>query len=305
MANSGRNYAATLPRLLQLGIDKEITHFDKAYIGPYQEIFDRVVASKGFYEIVELSGMGPAARRNEGQVLTNFDTINQDFNPRYTIYTYEKAARASMEAIADNLYESLVERMAQCISTSHNVNKDIQAATILNNCTTDTWGDGKALIATDHPIQAGGTNSNRLSPDLDLSLDALYTAILGVQAFVNPDGLLGQYETETLVVPPALQFIADVCLNSRYKTGSNANDINALNRRGDIKDYIVWRRLTSGTTWFVLTNQKKDGLILAEKQAIETKTFEDNFTHDTIVNSWCRFRFLVGDHRRVIGSVGP
>lgn len=305
MANGSRNLTGSLPRLLQLGVDKEIQHFDKAYVGPYMEIFDRVDATKGFYEIVQVAGMGPAALRNESQVLTNFDTINQDFNPRYTIYTYEKAARASMEAIADNQYEDLVSRMAQCIATAHNVNKDLQAATILNNATTTTWGDGVALLSTAHPLQAGGTNSNRLNPDLDLSLDAVQTAIIGVQAFKNPDGLLGMYETETLVVPPALQFVADVILNSRYKTGSMNNDINPVNRRGDITDYIVWRRLTNTTTWFILTNQKSDGLILAERQGIESKTFEDNFTHDTIVNSWTRFRFMVGDHRRVIGSVGP
>lgn len=305
MANTSRNLTGSLPRLLQLGIDKKIDHFTKDYVGEYSAIFNTVQAPKGFYEIVQVAGMGPAAMRNEGQVLTNFDTINQDFNPRYTIYTYEKAARASMEAIADNLYDSLLDDMASCIANSHNVNKDIQAASILNNSTVTTWGDGQPLLSTAHPLLAGGTNSNRLSPDLDLSLDAVQTAIIGVQAFKNPNGLLGDYTTEQLVIPTALQFVADTLLNSRYKTGSSNNDINPVNRRGDITDYIVWRRLTNATTWYILTNQKEDGLICAERQGIQTKTFEDNFTHDTIVNSFCRFRFLVVDHRRLIGSVGP
>ena len=305
MANTSRNLTGSLPRQLQLGVDKTIEHFDKAYVGPYKEIFETVRAPKGFYEIVQNAGMGPASIRSEGQVITEFDTINQDFNPRYTIYTYEKSARASMEAIADNLYENLVDRMGECIATAHNVNKDIQAATILNNATTTTWGDGSALMSTSHPLQAGGTNSNRLSPDLDLSLDAVQQGIILVHNFKNPDGLLGDYSVDDLVVPTALQFVADVVLNSRYKTGSANNDINPVNRRGDVSDYVVWRRLSSATTWFMTTSQKKDGLIIAEREGIMTKTFEDNFTHDTIVNSWQRFRCLVGDHRCIVGSVGP
>lgn len=305
MANSSRQLTGTLARELQLGIDKIINHFDKAYISPIKDLFVTVKTEKGFYEIVQEAGMTPAARRNEGQVITAFDTINQDNNPRYTIYAYEKAARASEEAIDDNLYMSLVDKMGQCIATAHNINKDIQATNILNNCTTDTWGDGKALIATDHPLQAGGTYSNRLSPDLDLSLDAVQQAILAVHAFKNPDGNLGDYNTEKLVVPTALQFVADVILNSRYKTISANNDINPVNRRGDITDYMVIRRLSSATTWFITTNQRDDGLIIAERKGIVTKTFQDNFTGDTIVMSKNRFRCLVGDQRCIVGSVGP
>lgn len=305
MANSARNLTGTLPRLLQLGVDKEIEHFKKAYVGPYAELFETVNTEKGFFEVVTLAGMGPAARRNEGQVITNFDSINQETSPRFTIFTYEKAARASMEAIADNLYENLVSRMAECIATSHEVNKDIQAATILNAATSTNLYDGVPLLSTAHPTQAGPTYSNRLSPDLDLSLDAVQQAVILVGQIVNPDGLLGDYTPEKLIVPLQLKFIADTVLNSRYKPGSANNDINPVNRRGDVRDYMEWRRLTSATTWFITTSQRATGLIMAERMGIETKTFEDNFTHDTIVNSFCRFRPLVADSRCVVGSVGP
>lgn len=305
MANAARNTTGSLARELQLGVDKIINHYDKAYISPVKDLFVEKDAEKGFYEIVQEAGMTPAALRSEGQVITAFDSINQDNNPHYAIYTYEKAARASMEAIDDNLYMDLVDKMAKCISTSHNVNMDIQASNILNNSTVTTWGDGSSLINTGHAIQAGGTSSNRLSPDLDLSLDAVQQAIITVHQFVNPDGNLSDFRTEDLVIPTALQFIADTILNSRYKTGSANNDVNPVNRRGDVRDYMVCRRLTGATTWFLTTDQKEDGLICARRKGIESKTFEDNFTHDTIVNSWTRFRFLVGDWRRVVGSVGP
>lgn len=305
MAGQGRNLTGSLARMLQLGLDKRIYHVDKAYVGVYGEIFHKVSTNKGFYETLQIAGAGPAAMRSEGQVITAFDSINQDFNVKHTIYSYEKAMRASEEAIADNLYENLLDMFAKEVAKAHNVNKDIQAASIFNSATTATWGDGKALMATDHPLQAGGTNSNRLSPDLDLSQDAIQAAKLLVDGFKNPDGLLGDYTTETLVIPPALQFIASVILKTDKKVGSMNNDINPVYYNGYVKNCIEWRRLTNATTWFILTNQKEDGLLLVERQGIVTKTFEDEWTNDTVTKSKTRFRFVVADHRRVVGSVGP
>ena len=306
MANLERNLSGSLPRLLQLGVDKEIQHFGKDYVGPYKELFTNVACPKGFYEMVEISGIGPAARRNEGQVITNFDGISQDFNPRYTVYSYEKACRASEEAIDDNLYENLVSRFTQVLGSAHEVNKDMQAASILNSATTTTWGDGSALLSTSHALQNGDTNSNRLSPDLDLSADAVQTAIINIQQFKNPNGMLGDYTSQDLVIPTALQFVANVIMNSMYKPGSMANDINSVNSMGLVNKAIVWRRLTSATTWFITTNRNDDnGLILAEKGGVKIKSFQDDWTHDTVVSAKARYRFMVADHRCIAGSVGP
>lgn len=304
MAQGSRNTTGSLVRQLQLGLDKIIDHFGKDYISPCSSLFKDVKTEKGFFELMVMAGMTPAGRRNEGAAIASFDTINQDQNPRYTIYSWEKSARATEEAIEDNLYEDLPSLMGKAVAEAHKINEDIQCVSILNNSTVDVWGDGVALLSTAHPLQAGGTSSNRLSPDLDLSLDAIQQAVLTNQAIKNPNGQISTFDTEMLVVPTALQFIADVILNSRYKTGSANNDINPINRRGDIKDYMVIRRLSGATTWFVTTTQE-EGLIMADRKGMSLKIFEDNFTHDTVVTATKRFRVLVADWRRVIGSVGP
>jgi hypothetical protein len=170
MANSGKMVTGTSPRLLQLGVDKIIQHFSNQYIGEVDALFEKVNTEKGFYEIVQLAGMGIAGRKGEGDTLT-YDSINQDFNPRYTIYTYEKSARITMEAQEDNQYEDMLERIGSELVKAHKYNRDYQGAYIFNNATSSglTWGDGVALLSTAHPLQAGGTNTNRLSPDLDFS----------------------------------------------------------------------------------------------------------------------------------------
>lgn len=303
MPNGGRMTTGSNPRTLQFGLDKIIQHFDKYYVGPVDQIFTTVNADKGFYEFVQLAGMGMAGRKGEGDVLS-YDSINQDFNPRYFIMTYEKSARITMEAIEDNVYENWPERIGQELVKAHKTNKDYQAASILNNATSTTWGDGVSLLNTAHPINAGGTCSNRLSPDLDLSEDAVEQAVILVDNFVNPDGLIGDYNTKRLVVPVALKYVAERIYSSKYRTGTADNDVNAVVNRGDLEGYTVWKRLTDNTTWFITTDAP-DGLMIAEKKGITTKTANDIFTYDTIITSHSRFRTLVGDFRCIAGSVGP
>lgn len=303
MANSGRMTTGTMVRLLQYGLDKIITHFDKAYLGELDKVFEKVSTEKGFYEFVQLAGMGPAAVKDEGDV-TVYDSMNQDFGFHTPIITYGKSARITMEAIADNLYENLQERVAKDLIKAHNINDDLQAVYILNNASNGsvTWGDGVALLSTSHPLQAGGTNSNYITQDL--SEDAIETAVNSIYGFYNPDGILGVYEPKNLVVPTALQFVARRIMGSPYKTSTANNDINVTYQQGYIKDLVVWRRLTSATTWF-LTTDAEDGLLVVDRGGIMTKTYNEPGTEDVICYSRKRAAYLVGDHRCVLGSVGP
>lgn len=303
MANSGRMTTGTNPRTLQFGIDKIIEHFSNQYTGKGEQIFEKIKAEKGFYEIVQLAGMGLAARKGEGDELT-YDSIDQDWDARFPVFTYEKSARITMEALEDNLYESWMERIGSELVKAHKYNMDYQMASILNNATVTNGPDGVPLLSTSHPLQAGGTNSNRLSPDLDLSEDAVEQAVILVDNFLNPDGLQSEYESKILVIPTALKYVAERICGSKYRTSTTDNDVNAVMNRGDIESYMFWKRLSGSSTWFITTDAK-DGLILAEKKGITTKTFNDPFTYDMVVTAHNRFRALFADHRCIVGSVGP
>jgi hypothetical protein len=93
-------------------------------------------------------------------------------------------------------------------------------------------------------------------------------------------------------------------MSTKYRTSTANNDVNAVMNRGDLEGYIMWKRLTGNTTWFITTDAP-DGLMMAERKGIETKAFNDPYTYDMIVTSHTRFRTLVGDHRCIVGSVGP
>ena len=68
------------------------------------------------------------------------------------------------EAVEDNLYDKLSARYTRALARSMAHTKQVKAANVLNNAFTGgatvTGGDGKALLATDHPLTSGGTFAN-------------------------------------------------------------------------------------------------------------------------------------------------
>jgi len=85
-------------------------------------------------------------------------------------------------------------------------------------------------LATDHPLQAGGTSSNKLATDSDLSEDSLESASILVDGFLNPDGLKSMYNCKYLVVPSALKFEACRIMKTKYQTDSANHNISAINQ---------------------------------------------------------------------------
>jgi hypothetical protein len=76
---------------------------------------------------------------------------------RYTHETIALAFSITEEAIEDNLYDRLASRYTKALARSMANTKQVKAANVLNNAFDNTFagGDGKALLATDHPTIAG------------------------------------------------------------------------------------------------------------------------------------------------------
>lgn len=305
MANSGRITTGSLPRLLQMGVDDQVEHLNKTYQAVGQLLFSKKDShGKGFYEAVTLAGMGEASRKGEGSAIS-YDSIDQESNKRWSVYTMVKAARATMEALEDNVYENIVPRISKEIAKSLVYTKDLKRAEIFNNAITSafTGPDGKVLIATDHPLQAGGTSANRAATDADFSEDALEQMIILVDNFLNPDGLKSMYSSKYLVVPTELQFEACRVLESKLRTNSADNDINAINKKGIIDDYVVWKHLSDSDSWF-LTTDADDSLVEVNRKGIQKQEHNDPYTFDLIISFYERYRMLFNDWRGIAGSFG-
>lgn len=305
MANSGRHTTGSIPRSLQYGVDDFVKHFNKVYGNVGEMIFSKKDPnSKGFYESVMLAGMGEAARKGEGAAIS-YDSIDQESNTRWAIHTYVKAARLTMESIEDNVYQDLLPMYAKEIAKSLVYTKDVKRAEILNNAFTsgETGPDGKVLCATDHPLQAGGTSSNKLATNQDLSEDALEQMVILVDKFRNPDGLRSMYNAKYLVVPTDLKYEACRIMKNKYQTDSANRNIMAINQRGDVEDYMVWKHLSDTDAWF-LTTDSDDSLIEVSRKGLQRQEHTDPYTFDLIISIYERYRMLFNDWRGIAGTPG-
>jgi len=304
MANTGRITRGSAPRVLQLGLDKQLDDLKNVYKGRGDSIFETRDTEKAYYELMKLAGMGLAALKGEGAAIT-YDSVDQNWVFRIPVFTYEKSARVTREMIKDNLYEDLLPRIAKEQMKGIDTNRDTLEANVLNRAFTSgyTFGDGSVLCATNHALQSGGTNSNRLASDSDLSEDALENMKILADGMVNDDGILGDYELQDLIIPAALQFEAHRILKSMGRVGTADNDANALRDSNVIRNIIMWKRLTDTDAFFTTTNCE-DGLLLIRREGIYTQTSQDPYTFDTILSACERFAVSAGKHQCIIGTPG-
>ncbi len=163
-----------------------------------------------------------------------FDNASEGFTARYTHDTVALAFALTEEAVEDNLYDSLGKRYVKALARSMANTKEVKGADVLNNAFSSSFlgGDGKSLIATDHPLAGGGSAANRATTMADLNETSLEDSLIDISTFTDDRGLTISVQATKLVVPPQLVFVADRILNSTLRSGTADNDINAIKNTG-------------------------------------------------------------------------
>lgn len=304
MANTGQMTTNSAPRLLQLGVDTIIKHLAKTYKGKGAELFKAESKKKAFIEAVYMAGMGYAAVKGEGSEIA-VDSYDQHLNYVWPTITYGKAARITEEAIEYNLYEDQIPILGREIAKSMLHTKDFVMATVWNNLfSTTSTPDGVAPISASHPLQAGGTTSNILSPAMSFGEDALEQLITIVDNLVNPDGLPSDYTPMDLVTHTALRFEVARVLGNPDRPGTADRDINVINHQGIIRKAHFWKRL-SDTNAFFLTTDAEDGFVITQTMPMKTTVEKAPGTNGDIL-AYAREAYVahLKDFRAVAGSAG-
>lgn len=303
MANSSRITRGQAPRLLQLGLDRILSDIGDQYKGKGDAIFTSVSTKKAYLELLKMAGMGLAARKGEGETIS-YDSRDQVWIYTLPVVCYEKSARVTMEAIEDNLYEDQLSAIGPELQKSIDASRDTIQANIFNDAFTSgvTYGDASILCVSTHALQAGGTNSNTISA-ADLSEDSLETMKIACDAMKNDDGIVGEYSVRDLLIHPSNQFEAHRILKSMGRVSSADNDANALKDMGIVNNIVVWKRLSDSDAFF-LTTDCENGLILARRKGVTTRSFQEPNSYDTILSAHERYAVGVGKHQSVLGSPG-
>ena len=270
----------------------------------HAEIFETETSDRSFEEETKLSGFSAAPVKGEGAAI-EYDNAQEAWTARYTHETVAMGFSITEEAIEDNLYDSLSARYTKALARAMAYTKQVKAASILNNAFTgNTYGDGKTLCATDHPLVSGGTNSNRPTVAADLNETSLEQAIIDIAAYVDERGLLIAARAKKLIIPSALQFVATRLLQTELRVGTADNDINAISTNGAVPGgYGVNHYLTDADAWF-LTTDIPNGMKHFVRSPMATGMDGDFDTGNVRYKARERYSFGVSDPLGIFGSPG-
>lgn len=271
----------------------------------YDKIFEKTESKMALERTAEMRFLGLAQLKTEGGQ-TSFDN---NAGERF-VYNQEHMEIAlgyaiTRKAIDDNLYKTQFKPSNLGLMESFHQTKEIYGANVLNTATTynaSVGGDGKALCATDHPID-GGTIANRPTVDVDLNESSLLNAMVSIRTnFKDQAGLKIFARGRKLVVPPQLEPVAIRLTKTELRPGTANNDVNAiLSTAGGLTDgYMVNDYLTSQFAWFLLTNIQ--GLAYMERVAFETDMQVEFTTDNLLVKGYERYSFGYYNYRSIYGS---
>jgi hypothetical protein len=271
----------------------------------YDKIFTKHESRMALERTAEMRYLGLAQLKTEGGQ-TAFDNGSGE---RY-VYNQEHTEIAlgyaiTRKAIDDNLYKTQFAPSNLGLVESFQQTKEIYGANILNTATTynaSIGGDGKALCATDHPID-GGTVANKPDVQVDLNEATLLNGMIAVRTnFKDQAGLKVFARARKLIVPPQLEPVAIRLTKSELRPGTADNDTNAIvmTAGGLPEGYMVNDFLTSQYAWFLLTNI--DGLSYMERVKFETDMQVDFVTDNLLVKAYERYSFGYYNWRAIWGS---
>ena len=277
----------------------------KRYGEEHKEIYETETSERSFEEETKLSGFGAAPVKNEGQAIS-YDNGQEAWTARYNHETIALGFSITEEAMEDNLYDSLSARYTKALARAMAYTKQVKAASILNNGfnAAVTYGDGKSLFATDHPLVSGGSNSNRPTVAADLNETSLEAAVIQIAGWTDERGLLIAAKPRKLIVPPALMFVATRLLETELRVATADNDINAIKNNGSIPEgYTVNHWLTDTNAWFLKTDVP-NGLKHFVRTPMSTSMDGDFDTGNARYKARERFSFGVSDPLGMFGSPG-
>jgi len=273
------------------------------YENQHAEIFATETSDRAFEEEVMLSGFASAPTKQEGAGVV-FDQANETFTARYTHETIALAFAITEEAIEDNLYDRLAARYTRALARSMSNTKQVKAANILNNAENAAFpgGDGKPLIANNHPLATGGTFSNVLATAADLNETSLEQSLIDISSFVDERGLKIASQGVKMIIPKELQFTAERLMKSPQRVGTADNDINAIASMGMVpQGYRVNNFLTDTDSYFIMTDVP-NGFKMFVRSPIKTAMEGDFDTGNVRFKARERYSFGFSDPRCVFGN---
>lgn len=293
--------ASTIARALMPGAKRYFGDMRKKHDSVHMDMFDEETSTKRYEEYVSLVGLGLLSLKSEGKAMS-FDTISQGFITRLVAETWALGFAISAEAFADNQHPEILrnqtERLARAVAATY----DVLAATVYNNGFDANYvgGDGKELLATDHPHETGGTWSNELATSADFSEASVEQLLIEMGDWLDPRGISIKAKPMSIIHPNELRFEVARFMQTQKTVGSANNDENVA--RKELSKSVLCHELTDADAWFIRTDIP--GLRFINREAPRFGTDNDFQTENAYFKVVMRCVFGWDDPHAIVGSPG-
>lgn len=270
----------------------------------YSRCFNIISSVKNNEHFSGMSGLGLPNVKAEGTDMI-YDDPEQLWDVTFTPVTIAQGYRITMEAMDDDQYGILGQRMFGTSGRAFKQKREVTGADVFNNgFTSQLSDDGVALFSTSHTRNPNDatTHANAPSVAAALSIASLKAAVTNFRDTKDHRGLNMRLAPTELLVPTALEFTADEILLSPQEPFVQENQINSVGRKGltsQINNY-----LTSTTAWFLLAPKSDHELTFVDRKSLTFKRDSDFDSWDAKFGAIERYDAGVIGWRGTYGTAG-
>lgn len=267
--------------------------------------------TKMFYdEMVEVAPLGVFQEVSEAEEVRG-DALKQHFKTKATqrdFATVHRITHRAMKYTQDKQQLALdasKHLMRAAFHTLENL-----ATLVLDNSRDSTYagGDGKELVATDHPLVDGtNTCSNELATPKTFSQAGIHELLILQRQMVDPRGNPMAVRGDKLVVPTDLYIEAQEVLKTIYQVGTANNTANVIVQNKLLPGGIInLDYSTNSTAYYILANRQdvENGLLALRSSDLEITSDVNNPTRTINIYAFFSNVFFWHDFRQIVGTAG-
>ena len=296
-----------IPKALWPGVKGWWGMFYTPHEAEYLDLFDKTTSEQAYEEYVQVTDFPLVPEKAQGSA-TVYASHQQGFVTRVTNVQYGLGFIVTYEELKNNLYMKVAKRRTASLAFSFRTTKETVGANVYNRAFNSafTFGDGKELLATDHPNTTGGTFSNELSPAADLSEAAIEDLVIQIMGATTDSGHSFALKPVSLIVPRQLWFEANRIVRSTLQSDTANNAVNVIQLTNAFPKGIKMNHyLTDADAWFIRTDiPTESGLIYQEREAMVFDTDNDFDTKNFKSKGYEDYAFSAVDPRSLYGSAG-
>ena len=248
-------------KLLEPGLRKIFFESYKEIPEQYSTIYNVNTSKKAKEVDYGLGAFSDWVERTNELDVVAYAKLSATQERTYTHKAFTKGFMIGRELFDDEQYGQM-KKMAKALARAGRakVEKDAML-TLINGFKKEGHAiyDGEALFSNAHPLADSDKKGKNLATGA-LTEANLKKAMQIMRETVDEAGNLVQFIPDTLVVPPALEHVAKVIINSSQVPGSGDNDVNTVKGAMKIKvmDYLGATAGGSDTAWFIMDSSRHE-----------------------------------------------